>query len=101
MYVTQALDLLPAFRFPLIAITLAAIADPLFADAANKTNVLFICCDDLNQSLGCYGNPQVQTPNIDALAKRGVRFTRAYAQWPSCLPSRFSFSSVAGHQQGH
>ena len=70
MYVTQALDLLPAFRFPLIAITLAAIADPLFADAANKTNVLFICCDDLNQSLGCYGNPQVQ-PNIDVLRNAG------------------------------
>ncbi len=60
---------------------------------SSKTNVLLISCDDLNQELGCYGNDQVRTPNIDRLARRGVRFERVYAQWASCLPSRVSFLS--------
>ena len=55
-------------------------------------NILFIMCDQLRWDyLSCYGHPHLQTPNIDALAKRGVRFDRAYVQAPVCGPSRMSF----------
>ena len=54
--------------------------------------VLFIMCDQLRfDYLGCTGHPSIKTPNIDALAARGVRFDKTYVQSPICGPSRMSF----------
>ncbi|MDG1068421.1 MAG: sulfatase-like hydrolase/transferase, partial [Sulfitobacter sp.] len=54
--------------------------------------ILFIMCDQLRfDYLGCTGHPSIRTPNIDALAKRGVRFDKTYVQSPICGPSRMSF----------
>ena len=81
----------------------AAVAWALFATATwlmpvsgwcaeqSRPNVLFFICDDLNCDIGAYGHPLVKTPNMDRLAARGVRFERAYCQYPLCGPSRASF----------
>ena len=70
-----------------------AFASSLFG-ANQKLNVVFIISDDLGaQSLACYGNTQCKTPNIDALAARGLRFTRTYTQYPVCGPSRAALMS--------
>ena len=55
-------------------------------------NTLFIMCDQLRHDyLSCAGHPTLETPNIDALAARGTRFSNAYCQSPICGPSRMSF----------
>ena len=62
--------------------------------AAERMNVLFIISDDLTATaLSCYGNTICQTPNIDRLAARGTRFTRAFCNATYCGPSRASFLS--------
>lgn len=56
--------------------------------AAANPNVLFICVDDLKPLLGCYGDKQIKSPNIDRLAKRGMLFECAYCNQAVCAPSR-------------
>lgn len=81
-----------------VCFVLMSVLLPNFVRAAESSkppyNVLFIISDDLTSTaLSCYGNTVCQTPNIDAIADRGVRFTRAYCQGTYCGPSRASLLS--------
>lgn len=73
-----------------LAILLLALVSPLVAFGAVSApkNVLFISVDDMNDWVGCLGSNRVPTPNIDALAARGLLFINAHAPSPKCGPSR-------------
>src|SRR5436853_7881730 len=59
-----------------------------------KTNLLCILSDEHNKRvLGCAGHPMIKTPNLDALAARGTRFSNAYTNCPICVPARASFAT--------
>ena len=68
----------------------AALTSSVRAADVRPPNVLFIAVDDLRPALGCYGEREVLSPNIDRLSASGVTFTRAYCQYPICHVSRAS-----------
>jgi len=76
--------------FAFVATTILSAACSTGQQPAKKPNILFIAVDDLRTDIGCFGNREVKTPNIDALAKRGMVFRRAYCQQAVCSPSRTS-----------
>ena len=71
---------------------LAALAGGIVSAAQPaKHNIVLILADDLGwRDIGCYGNTNVLTPNIDRLAAEGTRFTQAYAACPVCSTTRAS-----------
>src|SRR5215831_12871896 len=90
-------------RFPLLSCNsclswflsclLCASAPLRETSAADKPpNLVFILTDNQGAwTLGCYGNPDIRTPNIDRLAAEGVRFTQALSSNPVCSPTRATF----------
>ena len=71
-----------------LTIAMLLVASIASAQAVDHPNVLLICIDDLKPLLGCYGDTMVKSPNIDRLAKRGLRFDMAYCNQAVCAPSR-------------
>ncbi|MEX0325037.1 MAG: arylsulfatase [Puniceicoccaceae bacterium] len=74
-----------------ISMLLLALATSVLAFANDQPNIIVIYADDVGYGdLGCYGATGVDTPNLDMLANRGIRFTSAYASSSTCTPSRYS-----------
>ena len=80
--------LLPALLFAACRETPPAAAP---AAASTRPNILWLVGENMNLDLGIYGAPNVATPNLDALAANGLRYTRVFATSPVCAPSRSAF----------
>ena len=77
---------MPPFR---TAFALALVLVSGLTRGADRPNILWLVCEDSNVNwIGCYGNPEAKTPNIDAFAKQGFRYTHAYASAPVCAAQR-------------
>ncbi len=72
----------------LLLITILFCSKPWQVKSQEKPNILWITCEDISPYLGCYGFDQAHTPNLDSLAKQGIRFTNAYANAPVCGVAR-------------
>ena len=98
-------------KIAVAAAVLCASSGVVTAEAAQSTkcskradkqspNVIFILLDDAGYGdFGCYGQSKIETPNIDALAERGIRFTDMYAGAPVSAPSRCTL--LTGLHSGH
>src|SRR6516164_4045758 len=73
-----------------LVIAMSALAAAGTANAADpaRPNIVWIIGEDMGPELGCYGDPNAITPNMDRLAREGVRFSRCYTHAPVCAPSR-------------
>ena len=80
-------------RLRALCVSLCAFAAPFTVHAADKPNILWISSEDNGPHLGCYGDKYAVTPNLDALAKRSLRYTRASSTAPVCAPARTTIIS--------
>jgi len=76
---------------PLLCAVLWAVAS--WTHAAERPNILWITCEDTGQELGCYGDSYAETPNLDRLAARGLRYRNAWSNAPVCAPARTTIIS--------
>ena len=75
-------------RLRLLVVLLATLTSAGVSPAADRPNVLWLSCEDISAHLGCYGDPNATTPNLDALAKEGIRYTHAFVTAGVCAPCR-------------
>jgi len=61
--------------------------------AQDRPNILWLVCEDMSPYLSCYGNTMIKTPNLDRLAEKGIRYTRAHSNGAQCSPSRSTIIS--------
>ncbi|KAK7500511.1 hypothetical protein BaRGS_00008086, partial [Batillaria attramentaria] len=79
------------FRLIVVVVAVSAVLLTASQRAFAKPNVLFLVTDDLRPKLGCYGESNMVTPNLDNFATKSIMFERAYVQQAVCSPSRTSF----------
>ncbi|MFO0928622.1 MAG: sulfatase [Gemmataceae bacterium] len=85
----------------LVAVCLTLPAPGAAAADRQRRNLVLLIADDLGLQLGCYGDKAAKTPNLDALARRGVRFSHAFAAVASCSPSRSTlYTGLHTHTNG-
>ncbi|MCG8602217.1 MAG: sulfatase [Verrucomicrobiales bacterium] len=77
------------FRFPFLWLMLSGVMS--FAAANDRPNIVWIVPDDMSANFSCYGETAIETPNVDALADRGVKFTDAHVTAPVCSTCRSAF----------
>src|SRR5665213_1944401 len=92
-------------RFPLglfgFAYAFAILMLPALLQAAPKNVLLLISDNQIATDMGCYGHPDIRTPNLDRLAARGTRFPNAFATVSSCGPSRgVIYTGLLTHANG-
>lgn len=98
---TQKISRRSMFKTGLAGIAGAALWGTSHTHAQTKTpNIIFILADDLGYGdLGCYGQEKIKTPNLDAFAREGIRFTQCYSSSTVCAPSRCCL--MTGQHTGH
>ena len=92
--------LFPAAQLLFALLVFGFLCVPVAAENAEKPNIIFVLTDDLGyHELGCYGQKIIETPNIDRIAREGIRFTQFYAGQAVCAPSRCVL--MTGKHTGH
>jgi len=101
---------LPTMILPILFPILFMVAPSSAEDQTRPPNIVLIMADDLGwKDLNCYGNPKLDTPNIDRLATQGMLFTDAYSASPVCTPTRAALMTgqsparlnITNHASGH
>ncbi|MCZ2343797.1 MAG: sulfatase-like hydrolase/transferase, partial [Bacteroidales bacterium] len=79
---------MPSPRYRIVTVTLLLFLCATPSDAAERPNIILIGSEDISPNLGCYGDPDAITPQLDRFAAQGARFDRAFTHCPVCAPTR-------------